>query len=342
MSHTSKPTGITTGAIARQLGARLVGRDDLVLTGVDALDDAGPTTLTFIRAVRFAKAWGASRAGAALVSEEFEAQVEGHDPATRALLYVPDADLALGSIIELFVPPSAAMVPGVHPTAVIDPGASIAAGARIGPHCVVGADSSIARGCDLRAGVVIGAGVSIGEGTVLHERVIVGDRCIVGRKCTLWPGVIIGTDGFAYRPGPTGLVKVPHHGNVAIEDHVEIGANSTIDRARFGSTRIGAGTKIDNLVQIGHNCRIGRHVVICGCAGIAGSVVIGDGVMIGGGAGVGDNLTIGAGAKLAARSAAMRDIPAGESHIGAPAMPHRQWARMEVALKRLAERKETP
>ena len=342
MSSTSKPTGITTGAIAQLLGARLIGRDDLVLTGVDALDDAGPTTLTFIRAVRFAKAWGASRAGAALVSEELEGQVEGHDPATRALLLVPDADLALGSLIEQFVPPPAAIVPGVHPTAVIAPGAQIDAGARIGPHCVVGPGSRVARGCDLRAGVTVGEQASIGEGTVLHDRVIVGDRCIIGSKCALWPGVIIGTDGFAYRPGPSGLVKVPHHGNVVIEDHVEIGANSTIDRARFGSTRIGAGTKIDNLVQVGHNCRIGRHVVICGCAGIAGSVTIGDGVMIGGGAGVGDNLSIGAGAKLAARSAAMRDIPAGESWIGAPAMPHRLWARTEIALKRLAEPKNKP
>ena len=242
MSSTSKPTGITTGAIAQLLGARLIGRDDLVLTGVDALDDAGPTTLTFIRAVRFAKAWGASRAGAALVSEELEGQVEGHDPATRALLLVPDADLALGSLIEQFVPPPAAIVPGVHPTAVIAPGAQIDAGARIGPHCVVGPGSRVARGCDLRAGVTVGEQASIGEGTVLHDRVIVGDRCIIGSKCALWPGVIIGTDGFAYRPGPSGLVKVPHHGNVVIEDHVEIGANSTIDRARFGSTRIGAGT----------------------------------------------------------------------------------------------------
>lgn len=329
--------GLTTGAIAQAVGGRLVGPADLVITGVDAMDDAGPQTLTFIRAPRFAQAWAGSKAGAALVSQSLD--VPGHDATRRALIFVKDADAALVGLLDRFVPARPAPSAGVHAQAMIEAGARVDPTAHIGPFVHVAADATVGPGCVLHAGAVVGRGAAIGERTTLHSHVFVGDRCVIGRRCTLWPGVVIGADGFAYRPGPAGLVKVPHNGNVEIGDDVEIGANTTVDRARFGSTRIGSGTKIDNLVQIGHNCRIGSHVVICGCAGIAGSAVLGDGVMIGGGAGVGDNLTIGAGAKLAARSAAMRDIEPGESHVGAPAMPQRQWARMQIALERLAERK---
>lgn len=151
--------------------------------------------------------------------------------------------------------------------------------------------------------------------------------------------MVIGADGFGYRPAPDGrgLVKIPHLGNAVLDSHVEIGANTCIDRARFGSTRIGAGTKIDNLVQIGHNCRIGRSVVICGCTGIAGSVTIGDGVQIGGNCGIADNVTIGRGARIAAKTGVMHDVPEGITVAGLPAFPGRDYLRMIAALRKLAK-----
>jgi UDP-3-O-[3-hydroxymyristoyl] glucosamine N-acyltransferase len=177
------------------------------------------------------------------------------------------------------------------------------------------------------ASVTIGAAAAVGRGTVLHPGVVMGERCRVGAGCILHGGVIIGADGFGYRPSERGPVKVPHIGNVEIGNAVEIGANSCIDRAKFGSTTIGDGTKIDNLVQIAHNCRIGRGCLICGVTGMAGSVTLGDGVIVGGHVGIADNLTIGDRAVIAAKSGVICNVPAGETWWGFPAAPARSAAR---------------
>jgi UDP-3-O-[3-hydroxymyristoyl] glucosamine N-acyltransferase len=179
----------------------------------------------------------------------------------------------------------------------------------------------IEPGVRLRAGVRIGRDVRVGEGSDLHPNVVVEERCVIGRGVIIHAGAVIGADGFGYRPSEDGrsVVKIPHIGWVEVHDGVEIGACTTIDRGKFGPTVVGVGTKIDNQVQIGHNCRIGRACIICGAVGIAGSVEVEDGVTIGGGAGIRDNIRIGAGAKLAAGVGLMHDVPPGETWLGAPA-----------------------
>ncbi len=177
--------------------------------------------------------------------------------------------------------------------------------------------------------------------STLHPHVSVLDRCIIGNDCVLHAGVAIGADGFGYRPSPDGrgLLKIPHIGNVVIGDHVEIGANSCVDRAKFGSTTVGNGTKIDNLVQIAHGCRVGRSCIICGQTGMAGSVIVGDGVIIGGGVGVADNVEIGSGARIAALSGVTGNVPAGQTWMGAPAAPAGEWRRTYAAMRRMGKPK---
>ena len=305
---TTIPSGSTTaGEIARHLGATLLGNSSVRIDRLEVFDLAGPTSLTFVRSARFAKLWAGSKAGSALISKEIVsvAAPEGtSQPSGRALIVVPDADLALIQVLTLFSPRSAAPAPGVHATAVVDAAARVAPTAYIGPGCVVAAGASVGEGAHLIAQAYVGPGASIGADTTLHPGVRVLDRCAVGAHCVLHAGVVIGADGFGYRPDPAGkgLVKIPHIGNVVIHDHVEIGANSCIDRAKFASTTIGAGTKIDNLVQVAHNCMIGRCCVLCGGTMLAGSVTLGDGVMLGGQVGIADNVTVGAGARVGAKA----------------------------------------
>jgi len=328
---------LTTGKLAAELGAALSGPADTAISSAESLDRAGAGHITFIRSAKFAKAWPTSAASAALVTRGIELPA-GDGPA-RAVLTVADADMAMIRVLELLAPPSVVPEPGVHPTAAIDPAATVHPSAHVGPHASIGPGTSVSRGAVLHAGVRLGAGVSIGAHTTLHANVVVQDRCTVGSHCTLHPAVVIGADGFGYRldPEARALVKIPHIGSVAIGDHVEIGAGSCVDRGKFGATTIGDGTKIDNLVQIGHNCTVGRSVVICGCAALAGSVTVGDGVLIGGGAGVADNIVVHAGARIAAQAGVMNDVPAGEAVCGAPALPQRDWARAHIALRRMAD-----
>lgn len=330
-------SGHTTGSLASTLSAELQGPADLPIERLDTLDRAGPGALSFIRSAAFASQWAGSRAPAALVSRGV--QVPGHDASTRALLVVPDADLALNTVLELFAPKPHRPPVGVHPSAVIDRSAELGQGVSIGPCCTVGPGARIGDGVVLMSNIAVGAQASIGRGTVLHPCVVIGDRCTVGQGCTLYGGVIIGADGFGYRPAPDGrgVVKVPHIGTVEIGDAVEIGANTSIDRAKFGATVIGSGTKIDNHVQIGHNTRIGRACLICGMAGIAGSVTIGDGVIVAGHVGIADNLTIGAGARIGAKSGVMNDVPAGATWWGFPALDARDAARNYALIRNLVE-----
>ncbi|MEM1165474.1 MAG: UDP-3-O-(3-hydroxymyristoyl)glucosamine N-acyltransferase [Planctomycetota bacterium] len=332
------PTGAdlsqTASEVARRLGAELVGPGDVTLHRVSTLDDAGPDALTFVRDVRLVDKLGRSHAGAALVTPDVVKALNGHANGT-ALIVVPDADLALAQLLDEFAP-SMHAPGGVDPSSSIDTTASIGEGAVVGPHASIGPGSTLGDGAVMHAGVRIGAGVTIGAGTELRANVVIEDRCVIGRGVLMHPGVVIGADGFGYRPSPDGrgLVKIPHIGHVEIGDGVEIGANTTIDRGKLGATVIGDGTKIDNLVQIGHNCRVGRSCVICGNVGLSGSVMVGDGVTIAGGAGVADGITIGDGAVVGAMSGVMRDVPAGEQWVGLPAKIGRemmkQWAATAV------------
>lgn len=336
MSGAAGPVARTAEALARELGGELLGDPLAPVARIDTIDGATPGSLTFIRTERFAEAWAQSQASVGLISKSAAGQAR--EPAQgRALILVPDADLALVRVLELFAPPRTRPEPGVHPRACVAPGATIARSASIGPNCTISDGAHIGEGCELVANVFIGRGARVGAGSVLHPGVRVLDRCEVGEGCMLHPGVTIGADGFGYRPGPRGPVKVPHIGNVVIGNEVEIGANTCVDRAKFGSTTIGDQTKIDNLVQVGHNCRIGRACLICGQCGISGSVKIGDGVIMGGAAAIADNIEVGDRAQIAACSGVMNNIPPGEVWIGIPAGPAREYKRNYAAFRMLGK-----
>lgn len=328
-----RPSG-TVAELAAMTGGEVVGRADLRVDDLAPLDRATPNCLSFIRSAEFAAQWHTSRAGAALVTRGID--VPGHDPATRALIIVPDADMALVALLEALAPKPRGGA-GVHALAVVDPSATVHATASVGPGCVVGAGARLDAGAILIANVIVGENAAIGERSVLHPGVSVYANCVIGRNCTVHAGTVIGADGFGYRPDPAGgLRKIPHIGNVVLKDDVEIGANTCIDRAKFGSTVIGRGTKVDNLVQIGHNCIIGEHVVICGQAALSGSVSVGDGAMLGGSVGISDNVNIGAGAKVYARSGVMHDVANGKAVMGYPAVDARQFFRAHTHIQRMA------
>lgn len=334
-SHAGTTTA-TTGTLAEILGARLVGPADIPLADIAPLDKATPGALTFIRDQRHATAWATSNASAALVTEGV--RLDEGDTTDRAILYVKDADRALLTLLEAFAQHAAPPIPepGVDASAQIDPTAHVD-GAAIGPMCIVGPGARVAPGAVLTARVTIGANASVGAHSVLHPGVVVQHGCTIGKHVTLHPGVVVGADGFGYLPGPDGPIKIPHLGAVVIEDHAEIGANTCIDRGKLADTRIGKGTKIDNLCQIGHNGDIGANVIICGCCSIAGSVTIGDGATIAGSVGISDGVTIGPGATIGARSGIINNIPAGETWFGSPATPARDAAANYAQFRTLAK-----
>jgi UDP-3-O-[3-hydroxymyristoyl] glucosamine N-acyltransferase len=333
---------LTTGEIAAFLGADLLGPGDLRLDDFGPLPTAGPTSLSFVRTPAYARQWASSRAGATLVTREVfhapDAAAMQKPPGGRAVLVVDDADQALILLLEQaqrqpFRPTD------VHARSDVDPSAELRDGVTVGAFASVGPDSKIGPGTVVHSGVRIGAGVEIGAQCELFPNVVIYDGCVLGDGVILHSGVIIGADGFGYRPSPDGpgVIKIPHVGNVVIGDAVEIGANSCVDRGKLGATRIGDGTKLDNLVQIGHNCTIGRCCIICGCARLAGSTSVGDGVTFAGGAGVADNLTVGDGATIAAYGGVMHNVPPGETWAGFPAEPHRSWVRRLRMERQLME-----
>ncbi|MCL4222052.1 MAG: UDP-3-O-(3-hydroxymyristoyl)glucosamine N-acyltransferase [Phycisphaerales bacterium] len=329
---------LTTGQIAQLVDAELFGPADLLISRPATLDDAQPGDICFIRSPDYAGRWPTCRASAALVSRGID--VPGHDAAHRALLVVPDADLALAQLLAQIEVQGPAEQPGVHPTAVVSPAAEVSAQAHVGPHCVIAPGARIDAGAALMSHVSIGAGAAVGAGSMLHPGVVIYARSIIGARVVIHANTVIGADGFGYLPpggAGAGPVKVPHLGNVVIGDDVEIGAGVCIDRAKFGSTTVGPHTKIDNLVQVGHNCSIGRCCVICGHTGIAGSVRIGDYVTIGGKVGFADNISVGDGASIGGGSLVHSDVPAGETWIGVPAGPAREAMARHAAFRNLPE-----
>ena len=321
LGHQAPPFELTTRTIADLVRAELIGDADASITRVSTLSEAGQGSITFARDQTNAEGFLESDATAAIVARSAAATLPARMPPGRAALIADDADLALITLLNEIesrddTKPDAT---GVHPTACVHQDAEIDPSAMIGPHAVVE------------------AAARVGAHTVIGPGVVVRYRCVIGERVIIHPNAVIGADGFGYRPAPDGrgLVKVPHIGTVVIENDAEIGAGTCIDRAKLGVTRVGAGTKVDNLVQIGHNVTVGKACVICGRVGIAGSTTIGDGVVIGGAAGIADNLTIGDGASLAAFSALKDDIPPGGKWVGVPAMPRRNFARMLAATRDL-------
>lgn len=315
---------ITSKELSVLLDGELIGNPDVEVLSLGSIDEGTVGSLTFIRGKSFAKLWADSQCTCALVTKGVE--VEGHNPADRALIVVEDADLALVTILRAINPARSLPECGVHSSAVVDPTAEIDQGASIGPGCCVGARTRVGSGAVLVSNVTLGADVVIGESTVLGSGVVIEDRCVVGSDCDFGANCVIGADGFGYLP-PTEsrpAIKVPQIGTVEIGDEVELGACVTIDRAKFGSTTVGHRTKIDNQVHIAHNCVVGTDALICGRTTLGGSCVVGDHAMIGGAVVLNDHATVGKRARVAGGAIVLESVPEGETYAGIPAIPARQ------------------
>jgi UDP-3-O-[3-hydroxymyristoyl] glucosamine N-acyltransferase len=294
------------------------------------LADAGPADVSMVASDAYARAVTRTRAAAVLVDRRVRLP-----SAPVPVLVVDDVEAAVAAVLALFAPPVQRPPAGVHPTAVVAPTARLGPGCAVGPHAVVGARAVLGARCALHPGVVIGDDVTIGDDCDLYPHVVLRERVSLGHRVAIHAGAVIGTDGFGYRWDGSAHAKVPQIGTVIIEDDVEIGSCVCIDRAKFGATVIGRGTKIDNLVQVAHNVRIGPHCIIVGQTGIAGSVQLGTGVVLGGQTAVRDHVSLGDGAIAAARSAIAKDVPPGQTVSGMPALPHRQSLREQAALRHL-------
>lgn len=308
-----------TSDIAKRLQGELFGSPDVVIRGVGSIEDAADDEITLITNHGYLEHWANSNAAAAVISRDLK--MHELSSTSRPMIVVPDAELAMIEVLQLFLPAAPVPEVGVHPTAWVHPESKVHDLARIGPHVSVDRGASIDERVVLHAGVRIYENVEIGSDSILHANCVIRERCHLGRRVICHPGVTIGADGFGYRahPDDPGLLKIPHIGTVNVEDDVEIGANSCIDRGKFGATVIGRGTKIDNLCQIGHNCRVGRNCVIAGLSGLSGSVIIGNDVKIGGRVGIAEHITVGDGASLGGGSGVIHDIGPGETHLGYPA-----------------------
>ena len=326
----------TTAQLAEHLDTQVRGVESLKITGLNSLEEASSNELSFVGDERHARLSSGSKAGCIVVSAGLELPERSTLP---TILVVENADLAMIRLLELFSPPAEETKAFIAPSAVIDAEAEIGQNVWVGEHCRIRRGCVVGDGTRLEGGVDLFEQARIGAGCVLHSGVRIHARCLVGDHSIVHSNVVIGTDGFGYRPSEDGtsLVKTPHLGNVEIEAHVEIGAGTCIDRGKFGATRIGRGTKIDNLCQIGHNCQIGQMCVICGQVGIAGTTKIGDGTQIGGGSGLKDHLVIGRGVSIGARSGVMNDIPDGEIWYGVPAGERSRILREHAAIRRLPE-----
>lgn len=323
-------SGLTAQAVADSVGGRLLGDGAVVLRRIAPLDRAGPDAVSFLVSARYVPYFRTSTAGAVLLAEEHAGLDQG--PATR--IVVADPYQAMLAVLPRLYPPEAEE-PGIHPTCILGEGAALGADVTLGPGCVLGRGVRLGDGCRLGPGVIIEDGVVVGAGTVLGPRVVCHRGVRLGARVVVQAGAVLGGQGFGYRQEDGRHRHIPHVGSCVLEDEVEIGANTCVDRGSVDDTVIGAGTKIDNLVHIAHNVRIGRGCLIMACCGIAGSVRIGDGAIIAGAVGIGDHITIGAGARIAAKSAVYGDVPAGETWGGYPARPHREFLRHHAAVNRL-------
>jgi UDP-3-O-[3-hydroxymyristoyl] glucosamine N-acyltransferase len=338
----------TLGQIAKYLDGELRGDTNVAITRVvhPALVH-GPEDLALVLSGSVLELLKQNQITNAVVPAEFGAVDVPN------FVLVPRPRLALARLLELFERP-AYSTEGIHPSAVIDPTAKIGANTSIGPHCWIGPNTVIGTGCRLISNVNIGAEVSIGNQTLLHSGVFIGDRCEIGNHVIIQPNATIGGDGFAFVTPERGsvesvrpnkktevtsfnheIVRVNSIGNVVIEDHVEIGAGTCIDRGTLGETRIGSGSKLDNLIQVGHNATIGRNCLIVALVGLGGSSTLGDRVVMGGQAGLPDHMVVGDDAVIWAQAGVVGNVPAKQAVASTPAVPMREFLERQVQLKRL-------
>ena len=322
---------MTLAEFAARVGGEVRGDASISIAGISSIDDARGDSLTFATDERYLRAALASRAAAVLTEP---ALAGGADGARKPLLLVTSVRAALAQLLALLEPPRPAG-PFRDPSAVVDPSATIGPDVYVGALVVVGPGAEIGASCVLLAGSIVGAGARLGAGSTLHPHAKLLDRCIAGQRVTLQAGAVVGSDGFGYAFADGRFAKIPQIGDVVLGDDVEIGANTCVDRAQTGSTTIGTGTKIDNLVQIGHNCRIGKHAGFAAMTGLAGSTVIGDYTVVGGQSAFKGHITVGSRVRIAGNTMVWGDVPDGAFISGQPARDHREELKQQVRLRNL-------
>ncbi len=321
---------LTLREVAALVAGQLHGDGDVLINGANILRDAQAGEITLAEGDKAAKQ---------LVDCAASAVIVGKLPETPAIPYIQVENLhtAFALIVQHFRPSRSNVARGIHPAAIISPTAKIADDVHIGPQSVIGDEVEIAKGATIHSGVVIMPGSCIGAGTTIYANVVLYENTIVGEHCILHSGAILGANGFGYSVVRGRHEISPQLGYVELADHVEVGACSTIDRGTYGATYIGEGTKIDNQVQIAHNCRIGKHNLLCSQVGIAGSVTTGDYVVLAGQVGVRDHVHIGERVQLGAKAGVMTDVPAGSTYVGIPAAPEREFFQCLHGFNKLPE-----
>ena len=317
--------------IAELIGGKLEGDGEIRISGVADLQGAGPSEISFLAHPRYEMAARQTRAGALVVG------LQAPKDLGKARIRVAHPSAAFTRVAMLFAGAEAPRLRGIHPSAVIAPGANLGQQVGVGPHVVIEEGANVGDGTQIGAGSYVGRNVRIGSQCVLHPRVYVGERCLLGNRVVLHPGAVVGADGFGYEMKDGRHHKVPQLGYVQIDDDAEIGANTTIDRGRFARTHIGEGAKIDNLVMIAHNCVVGPHSVIVAQSGLSGSTTTGHHVTIAGHVGTVGHIHIGSGSILTAKSGVTKDVPEGQTWRGAPARPIKEQMEMEAHIQQLPQ-----
>jgi UDP-3-O-[3-hydroxymyristoyl] glucosamine N-acyltransferase len=321
---------VTVRQLAEWVRGELLGDGDLPITNARTLTEAQPGDITFVEHDKHLAAWHASRASAAIVP--VTVPVNG-----RPVIRVADPLMAFARVVQQLRGRLVTEAPSISPAAHVHPTAKLAPGVSIGPFAVVGEGSEIGANCALHAGAVVGRFCKLGRDVTIHPHAVLYDDCILGDRVIVHANAVIGADGFGYRIQDGRHVKVPQLGWVELEADVEVGACSTIDRGTFGPTRVATGTKIDNLVMIGHNCQVGKHNILCSQVGIAGSCATGDYVVMAGQVGIADHVEIGHQVTIAAKSGVAGNIAANSQVLGYPARPHKEQVRMMLTLEKLPE-----
>lgn len=320
---------LTAREIGEELGLEVVGEADCRLTTASSLEEAEEGSLSFIRSSKYSKWLKESSASAIIVPDNLDLPANG-----KAFIKSDNPYVSFAQILERYFI-TKPQFSGISPLALVSKSAQIGKNVSIEPFVFIGEDVKVGDNCILMSGVRIGNGTSLGKDCVLHANVVIEPKTTIGQHCIFHPGVVIGSDGFGYTQTKDGNIKLPHVGTVLIGDHVEIGSNTTIDRASLGKTVISDGTKIDNQVQLGHGVQLGKHNVLCAQSGIAGSARTGDRVILASKAGIGDHIKVGSGVTIGPMSGVVKDLPDGVTVSGFPSMPHQEWLKLTSILAQM-------
>ncbi len=330
--------------IAKSIDGEIVGDDSIMITGVSSLKEAKVGYMSFLGNKKYASQIKDTAASAIFVGHDFNK----FDAADKTIIICENPNMAFGAVISMFAPPPIEFPLGISESAVIASSAIIGENVHIGPCAIIEPDTVIGNNTVINAGCYIGHETTIGENTFLYPNITIRERCKIGNRVIIHPGTTIGSDGFGYEAGPTGIIKIPQVGIVQIDDDVEIGANCTIDRARFGRTWLKMGVKLDNQVHVAHNVVVGEFSMLIGQCGIAGSAKIGKGVIVAAKAGINGHITLGDGCRIGGTSGVVKDVAPGATVIGTPAEPQREFmtryilpktvTKLKAQLKEIEER----